>query len=737
MLCYDAMLLCYAIMLCSAMLCYAMLCYAMLCHAMPCYAMLCHAMLRSAMLCYAMLCYAMLCYELSKKLQSTIKLRLQQLAGLDAQLQQVQREKELRKHQYIDYESGAIVSVNGTVRFVGNGADGAEDPAVLQEDFVFLSRLFILLFAATLGGIGMTTVGLPTFVGFILAGLVIGPNGLGWIEELQYIEILSQIGGPLLLFNQGLGYGNANFAGVLSKVQRSYLPTSTRYGAHPHAHASPRDSHTHLAPLGGPALPLHCPRVCESALYHALAVLTSVNNSVLGNAGLLWFLLLTIVVLALGLNALGFAQQSAVHLLLAASCFSVASSTVAGQIQPTSRHPRTYTFQVLVKPYIFVEEVLLGVLLCLPNALSRGVWGIFIVAREVAFLCVFVYLTLYLAAKVLPRVVPYIVKKDIPELYVLAMLGLCLGSASITYEIGIGPEIGALTSGLMLTQTLDVRQALSMVEPLTHVFAAIMYSSIGLLMNPVFVLHHAMDIMQLLALVVLSKAVLWWAFLVVRGNSRRDSLLASLCLSQVAEFAILVMGQGLRVGVSTRIDYLLFLTTTVLSLILAPLHLKLGLWVLQPPWQEVDKSHDNDKARTPESTAHKGRTLLTSLEQPQSDHLLLDRPARTAHHSPPARQQAHAQLQVSRDMQDSHIVHARHVAHASAHVHAPRTPPRATHARQLSRDQESPNVHARPYAQHSPARAQSQLSRDQESHIVHARHAHSSRELAGSEPVEA
>eukprot|EP00457_Paulinella_chromatophora_P001296 gb/GEZN01001298.1/.p1 GENE.gb/GEZN01001298.1/~~gb/GEZN01001298.1/.p1 ORF type:complete len:725 (-),score=87.29 gb/GEZN01001298.1/:26-2200(-) len=488
--------------------------------------------------------------ELSESLGKMLQARIAVYEVMEEELTQLKSDKETRESERVDYESGAILSKDGAVRFnvdTDNGKSGAYDPAILQEDFLFLTGLFILLFSAMLGGIGMATIGLPTFVGFILAGLVVGPNCFGWIQHLQYIEILSQIGGPLLLINQGLGYGTINVRGALqARHMQIQAPLSL----------------VDSLKCNGPGI----------------------ND--LQNSGLLWFLVLVIACFAVGLHCLGFGQDGHVNLFLEACCVAVASSTVAGQSSP-HRNNRTYGFQAIVKPYLFVQEVLTGFLLCLPNALSRGVWGILIVARELFFLCLFVYLTLYAAVSIMPKVAPYVVKSDIPELFVLAMVGLCLGSAAVTHEIGIGPEVGALASGLMLTQTVDVRHALAVVDPIKNVFATVLFASIGLLISPVFVAHHAIEICKLLLLTVFLKCVLWTAYLYLKGHSRRDAFLSSCCLAQIAEFAILVLGQGLRVGVISRIDYLLFLATTVLSLVIAPLHLKFWLWILQPPWTEA------------------------------------------------------------------------------------------------------------------------------------------------------
>ncbi|CAI5514051.1 unnamed protein product [Closterium sp. Naga37s-1] len=84
----------------------------------------------------------------------------------------------------------------------------------LQEDFTLISDIVKVIVAAALGGLACGLMGQPIILGYIVAGMAIGPGGLGLIHELVQVETLAQFGVVFLLFALGVEFSLAKMQGV-------------------------------------------------------------------------------------------------------------------------------------------------------------------------------------------------------------------------------------------------------------------------------------------------------------------------------------------------------------------------------------------------------------------------------------------------------------------------------------------------------------------------------------------
>ena len=86
----------------------------------------------------------------------------------------------------------------------------------MQEDFQLIIDLVTVLAAAAAGGLFAALLRQPALLGYLVAGIIVGPTGLGWIKELIQVETLAQFGVALLLFALGVEFSFAE----LRKVRR-------------------------------------------------------------------------------------------------------------------------------------------------------------------------------------------------------------------------------------------------------------------------------------------------------------------------------------------------------------------------------------------------------------------------------------------------------------------------------------------------------------------------------------
>ncbi|MFT0818223.1 cation:proton antiporter [Synechococcus sp. W60.3] len=76
----------------------------------------------------------------------------------------------------------------------------------MQEDFRLILDIVTVLAAAAAGGFLAALLRQPVLLGYLLAGILVGPTGLGWIKELVQVETLAQFGVTFLLFSLGVEF---------------------------------------------------------------------------------------------------------------------------------------------------------------------------------------------------------------------------------------------------------------------------------------------------------------------------------------------------------------------------------------------------------------------------------------------------------------------------------------------------------------------------------------------------
>ncbi len=74
----------------------------------------------------------------------------------------------------------------------------------MHSGFDDLTRIAIVVLAALLGGIGLSRLRQPPILGYILAGIILGPSGVGFVQDRENVELLAELGVLLLLFIIGM-----------------------------------------------------------------------------------------------------------------------------------------------------------------------------------------------------------------------------------------------------------------------------------------------------------------------------------------------------------------------------------------------------------------------------------------------------------------------------------------------------------------------------------------------------
>jgi CPA2 family monovalent cation:H+ antiporter-2 len=177
---------------------------------------------------------------------------------------------------------------------------------------------------------------------------------------------------------------------------------------------------------------------------------------------------------------------------------------------------------------------------------------------------------------VVPRPIQHIAATESSELFLLTVVALCLGVAWVTSKLGLSIAMGAFVAGLMISEIDYADQALGKILPLRDTFACLFFASIGMLIDPDLIINNLGKILELVALIMVGKALIILPIVLGFGYSLKTAVKASFGLNQIGEFSFVLALMGLELGLITEQRYSLLLGTIAISLMLTPLWINLA-----------------------------------------------------------------------------------------------------------------------------------------------------------------
>ena len=443
----------------------------------------------------------------------------------------------------------------------------------MHEDINLIEDLVQLFVAASVGGL-VVGAGLkqPPIVGYLLAGAVIGPGGLNIVDEIVQCDSLAQFGVVFMLYNLGahfnpskleavkyvsvLGGGGAVLlfivvGGVLGAAAEGAagVPTGMFVGG--------------FLAMSSTAVVWKC--LTESQDVYAVHGQVTIGILLLQDV-VLCVLLATLPTLAAlrhsmvhaqDLNGIGASASPGRHMLGASMIDGTAPHRhpFRRKHAPMEAHPTGFMFLT----YKVVSEATVFLLFALG-----------------AYAC---------AKSVVPRVLGSILRRantqkksagNATELYQLGTVSMCLLMALASEKLRLGLEVGAFTSGLMLSGTEHSENALHLIEPLKNLFSALFFACVGMLMHPSFIIRNLPALLCSLVCLLAVKAATISIVCRTFNYPWRTSLLVGITVSQVGEFGFVLLSRAEYFGLVSFQLYLLLLGTSALSLLTTPLVYSLG-----------------------------------------------------------------------------------------------------------------------------------------------------------------
>ncbi len=202
-------------------------------------------------------------------------------------------------------------------------------------------------------------------------------------------------------------------------------------------------------------------------------------------------------------------------------------------------------------------------------------------------LVAFIALMLIVGRRVVPWMLHYTAHTGSRELFRLAVLVVALGVAYLAAEIfGVSLALGAFFAGVILSESELSQRAAEESLPMRDAFAVLFFVSIGMLFDPFVLLREPGPILATMLVVLMGNGVI--AFLIVRGrgHSLGTALTVGVGLAQIGEFSFVLADLGIGLGLLDPRARDLILGTSILSIMLNPLLFAAAGWArrtIAPP----------------------------------------------------------------------------------------------------------------------------------------------------------
>lgn len=419
----------------------------------------------------------------------------------------------------------------------------------MSEQLTLIVELVTVLGAATAGGYIANRFRQPVLLGYLLAGVLVGPSGLRWVGIEGDIQVLAEIGVALLLFVLGVEFS------IKDLLRLKYIA------------------------FGGSSLQILLTMLVGGGLTYLTGWVDSIPKAVFLGAVL-----------------------------------SLSSTAVVLKSLIERNEVQTMHGQVMLA-ILVVQDLGLGVMLAVlpaltqpPETLALGV-GIALLKS-----CLFLAGSFLAGRWVIPHLIRGMVATGSQELFLLGILVMCLGIALLAYSLGLGIAMGAFISGLMVSNVEYADHALDRILPMRDIFSTLFFTSIGILIDPVFLIQNWVVLLGLVSIALFGKAVIATSVVRLFGYSLKTSLIVGLGINQIGEFSFLLAGVAQDQGLFSEQLYGLAVGTTAMTLLIAPFILKFTPhwlnWLTQ--WPSIDQLfHANHTV------------LLESIEDKLTDHVIV------------------------------------------------------------------------------------------------------------------
>ncbi len=384
-----------------------------------------------------------------------------------------------------------------------------------MHDLSLISTIAAGFTAAWLLGLLTQKLKLSPIVGYLLAGVIIGPHSPGFVGDLGIATQLAEVGVILLMFGVGLHFHLKD----LIAVRKIAIPGAVGQSV--------------LATLAA------------MVIFHEFGMSWS-TGAVIGMA----MAVASTVVL--------------MRVLMDANAMSTPEGHVA------------VGWLIVEDIFTVVLLVLIPVLgdggqAAHGHAAPEGpIWWTLGIA--LVKLAVLVFVVLWAGSRIIPRLLVRVARLRSRELFTLTVLVFSIAVAAASYFFfGASMALGAFLAGMVVAQSPVANQAAADALPMRDAFAVLFFVSVGMLFDPAFLLQEPLMVLGALGVILLVKPLAALLIVAVLGYSVRTALTVAFGLAQIGEFSFILSELARQHGLMPDAGHNVLVASAIISITLNPL----------------------------------------------------------------------------------------------------------------------------------------------------------------------
>jgi len=385
----------------------------------------------------------------------------------------------------------------------------------MPHETALLLTLAAAFAAAFVCGFGAARLGFPPLVGYLIAGIIIGPHSPGFVANVALAQQLAEIGVILLMFGVGLHFSPGDFM----RVRRIALPGALLQMA--------------IAGALGAALARSWEWSWPAATVFGLSL--SVAS--------------TVVVLRV-LEARGLLDSLDGRIAVGWLVVEDLGVIMGLVLLPVVLGGMGVTLELTAGSSSLLVDVALTLLKVVAFVVLMGVVG----------------------RRAVPWLLTRVAGSGSRELFTLAVLavslGVAVGAASI---FGVSFALGAFVAGVVISESDLSHRAGADALPMQDAFAVLFFVSVGMLIDPAILVAQPYKVAATVGVVWLGNAVAASVLMVLFRHSLRASLRLGASLGQIGEFSFILAGLGVSIGVLSLEGRSLILAAALVTIVLNPL----------------------------------------------------------------------------------------------------------------------------------------------------------------------
>jgi K+:H+ antiporter len=185
---------------------------------------------------------------------------------------------------------------------------------------------------------------------------------------------------------------------------------------------------------------------------------------------------------------------------------------------------------------------------------------------------VFIALMLLFGTRLFPWILKWVDRAGSPELFTLAVVTLAMGVAYGASELfGCSFALGAFFAGVVINQSDLHHRAAHTLLPLQHAFGTLFFVAIGMLFDPIILVRHLGQVLAVVAIIVIGKSLAAFAIVLLLRKPLSMALLVSAALAQIGEFSFILSALGVSLGLLSNEAENLIIAGALISILLNPL----------------------------------------------------------------------------------------------------------------------------------------------------------------------